>query len=130
MGAAEDMIQREGSVRDRAEGRQTADDQPGRDTDGKQQTAMRRALGVMMQNFGDLTGKVPDGLSEADIAMAQADQALAAADDKETAAAEQRAIDALKKGEQQMSQQMAQSLGISLHARARARARATAPATR
>ncbi len=114
MGAAEDIIQREEKLRDRANARQTADDAPGRDTDGKQGRAMRRALGVMMQNFGDLTGKVPDGLSQADIAMSQADQALAARNDKETAAADQRAIDALKKGEQQMSQQMAQSLGISL----------------
>ena len=54
----------------------TADDKPGRETDGKQQKALRRALGQMMQNFGDLTGKVPDALSEADIAMDQAGQAL------------------------------------------------------
>ncbi len=114
MGAAEDMIHREEALRDRAAGRQAADDAPGRDTDGRQGRALRRALGILMQNFGDLTGKVPDGLSEADIAMAQSNQALTARNDKETAAADQRVIDALKKGEQQMSQQMAQSLGISI----------------
>ncbi len=114
MGAAEDMINREGGMKQRAEGRQTADDKPGRETDGKQQKALRRALGQMMQNFGDLTGKVPDALSQADIAMDQAGQALAAGKDGEAGAAQQRAADALKKGEQQMSQQMAQSLGISV----------------
>ena len=114
MGAAEDMVHREEALKGRAGARDTADDAPGRGTDAKQQRAMRRALGVMMQNFGDLTGKVPDALSEADIAMDQANQALTASKDKDAGAAEQRAIDALKKGEQQMSQQMAQSLGISI----------------
>ncbi len=114
MGAAEDMVQREGAMKGRAGGRQTADDKPGRFVDSKQQTALRRALGQMMQNFGDLTGKVPEALSQADIAMDQAGQALGRGDDKEAAAAQQRAIEALQKGEQQMSQQMAQSLGISV----------------
>ena len=114
MGAAEDMVQREGTMKGRAGERQTADDMPGRSIDSKQQAALRRALGQMMQNFGDLTGKVPDALSQADIAMDQAGQALGRRDDKEAAAAQQRAIEALQKGEQQMSQQMAQSLGISV----------------
>ena len=114
MGAAEDMVNREGAMKQRAETRGAADDKAARDTDAKQQRALRRALGQMMQNFGDLTGKVPDALSEADIAMSQAGQALAAGNDKEAGAAQQRAADALKKGEGQMSQQMAQSLGISV----------------
>ena len=114
MGVAEDMVQREGGMKQRAEGRQTAEDQPGRETDGKQQKALRRALGQMMQNFADLTGKIPDALGQADIAMDQAGQALASHDDKGAGAAQQRAIDALQKGEQQMSQQMAQALGISV----------------
>ena len=114
MGAAEDMVQREGGLKNRAVGRETAEDKQGRETDGKQQKAMRRALGQMMQNFGDLSGKVPDALSEADLAMDQAAQALAKGDEKGAGGAQQRAIDALQKGEQQMSQQMAQSLGISV----------------
>ena len=59
-------------MKGRAGERQTADDMPGRSIDSKQQAALRRALGQMMQNFGDLTGKVPDALSQADIAMDQA----------------------------------------------------------
>ena len=114
MGAAEDMVQREGALKGRAAGRETTEDKPGRETDSKQQKAMRRALGQMMQNFGDLTGKVPDALSQADIAMDQAGQALGQGKDKDAGAAQQRAIDALQKGQQQMSQQMAQSLGISV----------------
>ncbi len=114
MGAAEDMVQREGTMKGHATGREASDDKPGRETDGKQQHALRRALGQMMQNFGDLAGKVPDALSQADIAMDQAGQALGKGDDKAAAAAQQRAIDALQKGEQQMSQQMASSLGVSV----------------
>ncbi len=122
MGAAEDMIDREGSMKQRAGQRAQpapADNKPAapattREADGRQQRALRRALGQMMQNFGDLTGKVPDQLSQADIAMDQANQALAAGRDADAGAAQQRAIDALKQGEQQMSQQMASSLGISV----------------
>jgi uncharacterized protein (TIGR02302 family) len=87
---------------------------PTRQADERQQKALRRALGQMMQNFGDLTGKIPDALSQADIAMDKAGQALGKGDDKTAAAAQQQAIDALSKGEQQMSQQMASSLGISV----------------
>ena len=135
MGAAEDMIAREGAMKEHAgqraqppagqpqAGPPAAPAAPGdnppqatasREQDSRQQRALRRALGQMMQNFGDLTGKVPDQLSQADIAMDQANQALAAGKDGEAGAADQRAIDALKQGEQQMSQQMASSLGISV----------------
>ncbi len=118
MGAAEDMVQREGVMKQRATERDGAQDKAadktGRDTDGKQQKALRRALGEMMQNFADLTGKIPDALGQADIAMDQAGQALGTGNDKAAGQAQQRAIDALQKGQQQMSQQMAQSLGISV----------------
>ncbi len=127
MGAAEDMIAREGAMKERAgqraqppasaappPGAQPPDAEASREQDGRQQRALRRALGQMMQNFGDLTGKIPDQLSQADIAMDQANQALSAGRDAEAGGADQRAIDALKQGEQQMSQQMASSLGISV----------------
>ena len=123
MGAAEDLVQRETKLQAQARARTPTPDQPAnpgtppdataaRETEGRQQRAMRRALGEMMQQFGDLTGKVPDSLSDADIAMRDAAGALANAQDKPAAEAEQRAIDALRKGQQQMSQQMASSLGI------------------
>jgi Domain of unknown function (DUF4175) len=53
-------------------------------------------------------------LSQADLAMQDSANALAAGQDAPAVAAQQRAIDALQQGEQQMSQQMASSLGISV----------------
>jgi Domain of unknown function (DUF4175) len=75
---------------------------------------MRRALGEMMQQFGDLTGKVPDELSQADTAMRDSANELSAGHDSKAMAAQQRAVEALEKGEQAMSQQMASGLGISV----------------
>jgi hypothetical protein len=116
MGAAEDMVQRETAMKQN--GQQRADkpdaDANQRATDARQQRAMRRALGEMMQQFGDLTGKVPDELSQADLAMRDSANALQAGHDGAATQAQQRAIDALQKGEQSMSQQMASSLGISV----------------
>ena len=116
MGAAEDMVQRETTAKQNGlqrAGKPDADPAQ-RETDARQQRAMRRALGEMMQQFGDLTGKVPDELSQADLAMRDAAGALQAGNDTAATQAQQRAIDALQKGEQSMSQQMASSLGISI----------------
>jgi uncharacterized protein (TIGR02302 family) len=79
-----------------------------RDTDRRVQQALRRALGELMQQMGDLTGKVPPSLGEADTAMRDAGQALSKGQDDAAGAAEQRAIEALQKGGQEMGQQMAQ----------------------
>ena len=111
MGAAEDMIQREQAMQQNGRARANTAQ---RDTDARQQRALRRSLGEMMQQFGDLTGKVPDQLGKADLAMQDSANALAAGQDAPAVAAQQRAIDALQQGEQQMSQQMASSLGISV----------------
>ncbi len=116
MGAAEDMVQRENAMKQRGQERanQPSPDPAAREHDAKQQRAMRRALGEMMQQFGDLTGKVPDELSQADTAMRDSAGELAAGNDSKAMAAQQRAMDALEKGEQAMSQQMASGLGISV----------------
>ena len=47
-----------------------------RDADARTQRALRRALGELMQQQGDLTGQVPPALGEADNAMREAGQAL------------------------------------------------------
>jgi uncharacterized protein (TIGR02302 family) len=116
MGAAEDMVQRENAMKQR--GQERADkpdaDPKQRESDARQQRAMRRALGEMMQQFGDLTGKVPDELSQADTAMRDSAGELSAGHDSKAMAAQQRAMDALQKGEEAMSQQMASGLGISV----------------
>ena len=72
---------------------------------------MRRALGELMQRFGDLTGDVPAPLGEADQAMREAGQALADGRDAAAGAATKRAIEALQKGGRQMGQQVARQFG-------------------
>src|SRR6185437_12441246 len=83
MGAVQDMIGREGGVLDHSDSRveQTmrplgspapttpADSDAEREADRRVQQALRRALGELMQQFGDLTGEVPKSLGDADQAM-------------------------------------------------------------
>ena len=134
--AVQDLVQREGGLLDRSRARDDAGRRPalGRDTqagptlerprdeqagsgqadrehDQKSQKAMRRALGELMQRFGDLTGQVPAPLGEADMAMRDAGQAMADGQDGAAGAAQQQAIEALQKGGRAMSQQMARQFG-------------------
>ncbi len=127
MGALQDMIGRQGGLLDHNQSRQQSsnpdeqgDSTPGsqtpnaaqqREADQRVQQALRRALGEMMQQFGDLTGKIPQSLGEADQDMRGAAQALGQGQDKAAGDAEEQAIEALQKGGQQMSQQMAQQFG-------------------
>jgi hypothetical protein len=82
-----------------------------RQGDARTEQALRRVLGVLMGQYGDLTGKVPESLNDADIAMRNAVQALDAGDDTAAAAAIQKAIAALQKGGRSMSQQLTQQFG-------------------
>lgn len=82
-----------------------------RAADSQTQLALRRVLGVLMQQHGDLTGKVPASLNDADIAMREAARALESGDDAAATAAIQRAIEALQKGGRAMTQQLAQQFG-------------------
>jgi hypothetical protein len=82
-----------------------------RQHDARVDAALRRVLGVLMQQYGELAGKVPQSLNDADIAMRQAVAALQAGDDATAAAAIQKAIEALQKGGQSMSQQLAEQFG-------------------
>jgi hypothetical protein len=130
MSALQDMVQREGGLLDHAQQRgtppprifgQPQDDSPTpeqgaaqndqRQTEARVQRALRRALGEMMQQFGDLTGQIPPSLGEADGAMRDAGQALADGRDPDAAAAQQHAIEALQKGGREMGQQMARMFG-------------------
>lgn len=133
MGALQDMIGRQGGLLDHAQGRsgqnadpdshlnrnlepqqsdqQQADQKAQREADRKVQQALRRALGELMQQFGDLTGQVPKSLGEADTAMRDAGHSLAEGKDGAAGDAEQRAIEALQKGGREMGQQMAKQFG-------------------
>ncbi len=75
------------------------------------QQALRMAIGEVMQQYADLTGKIPPNLGDADAAMRAAGDALAQKQDPEAVAAEQKAIAALQKGGQAMSQQLARQFG-------------------
>jgi uncharacterized protein (TIGR02302 family) len=73
------------------------------------QRALRRALGEVMQQFGDLTGEVPPQLGRADQAMREAQDQLA--DGGDARDAQQRAIRELVEGARQMAQQMQRQFG-------------------
>jgi uncharacterized protein (TIGR02302 family) len=127
--AVQDLIKREGGLLDhtqsRASGGQidpltgrplpppplTPERQAVQQTDALVQKALRRALGELMQQFGDLTGKIPPALGRADTAMREAGQALSGAQDPAAAEAEQRAIAALQDSGREMSQQLARQFG-------------------
>ncbi len=83
----------------------------GHEDDQRIQRALRRALGELMQQFGDLTGEVPRSLGDADQAMRDAGEALGQGRDGPAGQAEQRAIEALQKGGREMGRQMARQFG-------------------
>ncbi|WP_431281763.1 DUF4175 domain-containing protein [Humitalea sp. 24SJ18S-53] len=135
MGAMQDMVRRQQGLLD--EGHQRAETeeqrrnaarrQPGRQPPGAQppeaaaqdraaaerdarvQRALRRALGEVMQQFGDLTGEVPDALGRADQAMREAQENLRGGNDARPD--QQRALRELAEGNRQMAQQMQRQFG-------------------
>ncbi|MEO9190599.1 MAG: DUF4175 family protein [Acetobacteraceae bacterium] len=118
--AIQDLLTRQGSLLDHAQerareaartGADPAGAKPARANDRNVQQALRRALGEVMQQLGDLTGKVPGSLGEADHAMEGAGQALAAGRDEVAQSAELKAIEALQKGGRDAAKQMANKFG-------------------
>jgi hypothetical protein len=77
--------------------------------EARTQRALRRALGEVMQQFGDLTGEVPAPLGRADQAMREAQEALSEGGDARTP--QQTAIRELQEGGRQMAQQMQRQFG-------------------
>jgi uncharacterized protein (TIGR02302 family) len=77
--------------------------------EGRTQRALRRALGEVMQQFGDLAGEVPAPLGRADQAMREAQDALG--EGRDARDAQQRAIRELVEGSRQMAQQMQRQFG-------------------
>ena len=80
--------------------------------DGRTQRALRRALGELMQQFGDLTGEIPEGLGRADQAMRDAQESLGQGGDARDA--QQRALRALQEGGRQMAQSMQRQFGMGM----------------
>jgi len=136
MGALNDMVQRQGSMMDQShqraggdqpvqqqrprpgqrpgqqQGQQQGEPQPGQgQQDARGQGALRRALGELMQQFGDFTGEVPAPLTEADRAMNDAVQSLRRDDFRGAQDAQRRALEALQQGARDAAQQMARQMG-------------------
>ena len=82
-----------------------------READSRVQQALRRALGELMQQFGELTGQVPPSLTDADKAMRESIARLGQGQDKAAGDAQQQAIQALQKGASEMGQAMARQFG-------------------
>jgi len=125
MGAVQDMIGRQGKLLDHSQSRaeqgtrfrgnqppsQPSDDAAQREADRRVQQALRRSLGELMQQFGDLTGQVPPSLGEADTAMRDAGRQLGEGNDAGAGESEQKVIEALQKGGREMGQAMAKQFG-------------------
>jgi uncharacterized protein (TIGR02302 family) len=114
MDAVQDMVQREGGLLDRSQQRDgdaTDPADPDRARDARVQQALRRALGEVMQQYGDMMGSIPPQLGEADGAMRDAARHLGQGEDTQAGEEIRHAIEALQKGGESMGQQMAQSLG-------------------
>jgi uncharacterized protein YjbJ (UPF0337 family) len=127
MGAVQDMLRRQGEMLDGGNRRSEAEEQrrapqrrgqaeapsPGteaeRQAEARRQRALRRALGELMQQHGDLTGEVPEALGRADQAMREAQEALGQGRDARPA--QQEAMRRLQEGGRQMAQQMQRQFG-------------------
>jgi uncharacterized protein YjbJ (UPF0337 family) len=101
--------QQEQQQRQREEAQQQALAEAQREA--RTQRALRRALGEVMQQFGDLTGEVPPQLGRADQAMREAQEQLG--EGRDARDAQQRAIRELVEGARQMAQQMQRQFGQS-----------------
>ncbi|MCR0984489.1 DUF4175 domain-containing protein [Roseomonas populi] len=82
---------------------------PAPTADARTQRALRRALGELMQQQGDLTGDVPAPLGRADQAMRESAEALAGGGDPRPH--QERAIRELSEGGRQMAQRMQRQFG-------------------
>ncbi|MFQ3623249.1 MAG: TIGR02302 family protein [Acetobacteraceae bacterium] len=107
--------QPQGQQPGRQQGRQQGQ-QPGQagdaQRDARQQQALRRSLGELMEQFGEFTGEVPEPLGRADQAMREAIEALRRGDNQSAQSAQQRAMEALQQGGREMQNQMAGRMGL------------------
>jgi hypothetical protein len=86
-----------------------AEPPPDSRADARTQRALRRALGELMQQHGDLTGEIPAPLGRADQAMRESAEALSSGGDPRPH--QERAIRELSEGGRQMAQRMQRQFG-------------------
>jgi uncharacterized protein (TIGR02302 family) len=77
-----------------------------------QQNAIRGDLDELMRQLGEMAGKVPGNLGDAEKAMRDSADALGRGDSQGAMDPQQRALQALQQGAGQMSQMMAQAMGL------------------
>ena len=129
MGVVQDMVRRQGEMLDQGQRRIEAEEarrnqqrrsqgaqnqrpptqaEPST-ADAGRQRALRRALGELMQQYGDLTGEVPEALGRADQAMREAQDTLGQGGDARDP--QSRAMRHLQEGGRQMAQQLQRQFG-------------------
>jgi uncharacterized protein (TIGR02302 family) len=139
MGAAQDLVQREGKLMDNGQTRAPTaqalppafhlwgqDAQPQQDPqqqqanqkaqsqDARTQGALSRALDALKQGFAASGNKVPANLDQAGQDMQQAQQALSAGDDAQARMAEGKAVQDLQKGGKDMARQMSKNTELAI----------------
>ncbi|WP_395674536.1 TIGR02302 family protein [Inquilinus sp.] len=76
------------------------------------QEALRRALGEMMRELGDMGGDIPMPLGRAERAMKQSGESLAQGDPSGSVPSQTEALDQLQQGLQGLAQQMMESMAM------------------
>jgi ribosomal protein S20 len=139
MGAAQDLVQREGQLMDHVQARapltpkmpprfpmwgqdaapppdpdQLEANRNGQLNDRKTEGAMARALDALKQGFAASGGKVPQNLDDAGKDMQNAQQALQDGNDTLARAAEGKAVTDLQKGGQDMAKQMQKNTELAI----------------
>lgn len=78
----------------------------------KTQEALRRALGEMMRELGDMGGDIPMPLGRAERAMKQSGESLAQGDPSGAVPSQTEALDQLQQGLQGLAQQMMENMAL------------------
>lgn len=94
-------------------GQQGRNGEQGQSAGGAQeQEQLRKNLDELMRQLGEMTGKVPGNLGDAEKAMRESSQALTEGRPGEAIDPQGRALEALQQGQSQMAQMMAQAMGL------------------
>lgn len=75
-----------------------------------EQKALRNILGELMRESSDILGKIPEGLGEAEFEMRKSETALNQINPDASIPAQERAIDYLRQGQQNMMEEMQQQM--------------------
>jgi hypothetical protein len=95
------------------QGQQGQQGQKGQQQGGAgEQEALRRMLGDLMQQLGEMGGQIPDGFGQAERSMKDAGQALGNGQPGQALGPQANALEQLQQGAGQMMQQLQQMMGM------------------